>query len=359
MTRLLAFFSLLLATAFAQETPAPPASEEPLVVAVREVPPFAMKDQGGNWEGLSVDLWQDVADKLNLNFTWQEMPLGETLDGIRDGSVDIGAAALTITAAREETMDFSHPYYVSGLGIGHVADRESAWISTLKGFLSIEFLSTIASLALVLLIAGFAVWWFERKANPEEFQHGAKGLMAGFWWSAVTMTTVGYGDKSPRTLGGRIVALIWMFASLIIIAGFTAAIASSLTANRLKADMLASRPLAQMTVAVVEDSNGDGYATNAGAKVRRFPSVEEAARAVKNGQADVVLHDAPILRYLARTSADWMDVATKELVRDDYGFALASGSPLREQINPALLTILHEDAWKNMQARYLGEPEGE
>ena len=355
MIRLFALLSLLLAPAFSQETPAPQTSGDTLVVAVREVPPFAMKDQAGNWEGLSVDLWQDVADKLNLNFTWQEMPLGETLEGLRNGSVDVGAAALTITASREETLDFSHPYYVGGLGVGHMADRQSAWITTLKGFLSLEFLSTIASLALVLLIAGFAVWWFERKANPEEFQKGAKGLMAGFWWSAVTMTTVGYGDKSPRTLGGRVVALIWMFASLIIIAGFTAAIASSLTANRLKADMLSSRPLAQMTVAVLEESGGDDYATNAGAKVRRFPSIEDAARAVQDGKAEVVLHDAPILRYLSRTTEDWMAVSTRELVRDDYGFALANGSPLRENINSALLTILHEEAWQNMQARYLGE----
>ncbi|MGO2102628.1 MAG: ion channel [Psychroflexus halocasei] len=43
------------------------------------------------------------------------------------------------------------------------------------------------------------------------------------------MTTVGYGDKSPLSLGGRIVGLIWMFMAVIILSSLTAGIASALT----------------------------------------------------------------------------------------------------------------------------------
>jgi len=50
----------------------------------------------------------------------------------------------------------------------------------------------------------------------------------------VTMTTVGYGDKSPKTLGGRMVALVWMIFSIIFIASFTANITTSLTLSELK-----------------------------------------------------------------------------------------------------------------------------
>ena len=41
--------------------------------------------------------------------------------------------------------------------------------------------------------------------------------LSAFWWAAVTMTTVGYGDKTPVTTGGRIVGLVWMFTSVIVI----------------------------------------------------------------------------------------------------------------------------------------------
>lgn len=42
-----------------------------------------------------------------------------------------------------------------------------------------------------------------------------KGLGQAVWWAAVTMTTVGYGDKAPKTLGGRVVAVAWMLASIV------------------------------------------------------------------------------------------------------------------------------------------------
>jgi ABC-type amino acid transport substrate-binding protein len=215
----------------------------------------------------------------------------------------------------------------------------------------------VASLSFVLLTAGFAVWLFERRANPEEFASGARGLMAGFWWSVVTMTTVGYGDKAPKTLGGRIVGLIWMFASLIIIAGFTASIAASLTTNRLDNDRLRGRDLSEMRVAVLADSSAESYAADQGAKVRAYPTIEKALQAVQDEAADVVLHDAPLLRRLARTGYDWLEVSPRVLTRDDYAFGLANASPLREEVNGALLSILNEPVWQNIQRRHLGAVE--
>ncbi|MFH7563901.1 MULTISPECIES: ion channel [Oceanimonas] len=45
---------------------------------------------------------------------------------------------------------------------------------------------------------------------------------------------MGYGDKAPVTFAGRLVGLIWMFAGMIMVASFTAAITSSLTVNNLR-----------------------------------------------------------------------------------------------------------------------------
>jgi hypothetical protein len=69
------------------------------------------------------------------------------------------------------------------------------------------------------------VWLFERKLNPAHFGGNTlQGIGSGFWFSAVTMTTVGYGDKHPKTTGGRIVSLIWMFTAVILVSLFTATI---------------------------------------------------------------------------------------------------------------------------------------
>ncbi|MGH2706406.1 MAG: ion channel, partial [Actinomycetota bacterium] len=52
----------------------------------------------------------------------------------------------------------------------------------------------------------------------------------GIWWAAVTMTTTGYGDTTPRRVLGRIVGI----TGIIIIANFTATITSALTIQDLR-----------------------------------------------------------------------------------------------------------------------------
>ncbi|MEZ4785787.1 MAG: transporter substrate-binding domain-containing protein [Candidatus Kapaibacterium sp.] len=221
----------------AQSSTAEP-SQEVLIVGTKDAPPFSMKGTDGEWEGISIDLWKDVAEEINLKYELRETDLHGLIQGVADDSLDVAVAALTITADREKVLDFSHPYYQTGLGIAVRAGGSGGIFVVLKRLISLDFLSVIGGLLLVLLLVGFFIWLVERKKNPEQFGGGvAKGIGSGFWWSAVTMTTVGYGDKAPVTFVGRMIGLIWMFVAIIIISSFTAAIAASLTVSELETDV--------------------------------------------------------------------------------------------------------------------------
>ena len=74
----------------------------------------------------------------------------------------------------------------------------------------------------------------QRRANSKQFNvRPLAGITDGLWWSAVTLTTVGYGDKAPKTLIGRVVGIIWMLSAVVLIALFTAQVTSSLTVRSL------------------------------------------------------------------------------------------------------------------------------
>ena len=77
---------------------------QPLIVGTKESPPFSMKTADGQWFGLSIDLWRQIAAELNLQFEFRELALNQLLEGVTDGSLDAAVAALTITPEREKKI---------------------------------------------------------------------------------------------------------------------------------------------------------------------------------------------------------------------------------------------------------------
>jgi ABC-type amino acid transport substrate-binding protein len=223
--------------------------------------------------------------------------------------------------------------------------------------MSLPFLKVLTMLSFLLLVVGLLVWWFERKKNVQQFGGGAtKGIGTGFWWSAVTMTTVGYGDKAPVTLGGRIVALIWMFTAIIIISSFTAAITSSLTVTQLDSPIKGPNDLPKVIVGTIADTTSDMYLKENRISFLSYKTPIEGLHALSTGDIQAFVYDAPIIRYLIHQEFKGkLEVLPNRFQRQDYGIALPENSPLREPINRILLLKIREPSWQDMIYKYLGE----
>jgi ABC-type amino acid transport substrate-binding protein len=348
---LLLCISIVLVTSnsFAQQT------SGDCVIATREAPPFSFKMGDGNWTGLSHDLWLRISQELQLDCTLQETSLEEMLDGVQDGKFTAAVAALTITEDRERTMDFTHPFYLSGIGIA-TTQRQQNYLQMLFSLISLPLLQVIGALILVLLLSGLLVWFFERKHNPEQFANkGWKGIFDGFYWSATTMTTVGYGDKAPSSFPGRLLALVWMFAGVMIISSFTAGISSALTTIQLTSSIRDASDLIRLEVGTVDDSTSERWLMRFGVRNRRsFADVETAMRALVAEDIDAVVYDAPVMSYLSQQ--DWAEdvvVLPQRVNQEEYGIALPQGSEHRENMNRSILRVTRSDEWAEVLAKYV------
>lgn len=327
----------------------------PLRVVLKESAPFSFKDASGEWQGISVALWQQIANNLGISYRFEEKTLQDMLSAVENHHADVAIGALTITPARESRIDFSHSFYNTGLGIA-VAKKGHPVMATLRQLLTLEFLLAILGLMAVIFIGGFFVWLAERKQN-NDFA-GKWGLGSGFWWSAVTMTTVGYGDKTPKTFAGRVIGLIWMFLSLVIVSSLVAAISASLTVESLRSSISNKDDLRTAVIATVKGSSSQEYLQTQGlGTVYGYDDLAAALNALADGEVQAVVYDKPLLRYLILQEASLktkLRVLPLMLERQDYGFALVSASPLREALNLELLYITSSDLWQTILNRYLG-----
>jgi ABC-type amino acid transport substrate-binding protein len=328
--------------------------EAPLRVGTHVAPPFVMRTADGGWEGISVALWEGVAAGLGRTWEWHETSVDGMVDEVASGALDLSVGALTVTPEREARVDFSHPTFRAALGAAVPRGHWEGLSSTLQALTSREFLATLGLLLVLLFVVGALAWAAERRRNPEEFEPEVRrGLGSGFWWAAVTMSTVGYGDKTPLTPLGRIIAMLWMLAALILTAVFTAQLAANITAQKASADLRSASELARYHVGVVAGAASFEAVRRLGARPTGFPDVSDGLAALEAGGIDVFVHDAPILAWDV-AAAPGVTMSRIRFDPQDYAIALPQGSPLREPLNRALLAYLESPDWEAVLRRYLG-----
>jgi len=80
--------------------------------------PFEMMDQEtGEMIGFDMEIIAEVAERAGFDYDLNTMDFNGIIPALQTGNVDIAIAGITITDEREEIVDFSDPYYDSGLRI--------------------------------------------------------------------------------------------------------------------------------------------------------------------------------------------------------------------------------------------------
>ena len=78
--------------------------------------PFEFK-QGDTYTGFDIDLWAAIAKELDLKYKLQPMDFNGIIPGLQTKNIDAALAGITIRDDRKQVIDFSDPYYESGLAI--------------------------------------------------------------------------------------------------------------------------------------------------------------------------------------------------------------------------------------------------
>ena len=338
----------------------PPLKSKVLRVVTKRFEPLVIY-RDNKYVGFSVELWERIAQSLGLEYELYGVnTIAKLLDEVARGAADVAIAGISITVKREQVLDFSHAFYETGL---QIMVRESSGsvlrevTSRVFGVLfSRELFYGVSFFFVILLIASHIIWALERRHNPQFPRRYPQGLWQSIWWAVVTVTTVGYGDKTPKGTVGRLFGLVWILAGYFVFAYFTASVTSTVTVQELHGLINGPQDLFGKKVATVEKSTAADYLAEQGILAVTVDDVPQAYPLLESGKVDAIVYDAPVLQhYATRSGKGKVRVVGLLFEEQNYGIAIQVESPYREAINIALLELIENGAYEEVSKKWFGQ----
>jgi polar amino acid transport system substrate-binding protein len=333
------------------------APTRPLKVAVYNVPPYGSVDPDGSIDGVSVDLWRRAAGVLGREYHLVPVSqMEEILQGLERNEFDAAIGAITITPQRLARVDFSYPAHRSGVAVAVRKDQGTFAAFANYGAVVVELIPLIAITAALLVAMGVAMWLIERPKHSAAHESAVASLRDGVYWAVVTMTTVGYGDKTPKTAGGRSIAILWMLVSVALISILSTSIISKMTVERLASGLrLSAADLAGKRLAAVAHSSGAEYLDERRLRYAPLDDLPAALTALERGQADAVVNSIGALQYTIAARFSRTIEPPQGVLEPAYmAIALPPGSALKKPLDEALVEITGSQEWRRIEDSYFG-----
>jgi polar amino acid transport system substrate-binding protein len=317
-------------------------------------------ERQGQLSGFSIDLWNKIAERLQVKTTYQIAPdVRALLEEIRSGKADAGISAISITSAREKEFDFSQPMLNAGLQIMVRGKGESAGSNPLRDLLGLLFSKAIllwlGIALLMIIIPAHLVWWLEReyKDGIIPTRNYFPGIFYAMFWAAGTLAT--QADQMPRQWLARVIAVLWMFTAVVFVAFYTAQLAATLTVRQIRADISGPDDLPGKRVATTGGSTAAALVRELGAQLKEVSFIDEAFQALLDNEVDAVVFDAPVLLYYAANSGKGRVQMVGSIFRkEDYGIVFQPNNPLRRQVNNVLLVLREDGTYQQLYDKWFG-----
>ncbi|WKY17300.1 hypothetical protein Q1695_001700 [Nippostrongylus brasiliensis] len=393
------------------------------VVTLKQ-PPFVQTtgDPERPYEGYCIDLIELI--RRELNFTYSIYEVGDGAYGTIDctgnwnglmrdlvsGSADIALAPLSVTAEREDDVDFTVPYY-DLVGTTIMMRKDDVRYSLFKFMKVLEWPVWLCILA-AYLCTSLTLWLFDRFSpysctnSNERYIDGTEDRIFSFkecLWFCMTSLTPQGGGEAPKNISGRLVVASWWLFGFIIIASYTANLAAFLTVSRLEQPISSLDDLAKqfkIEYAPMKGSSSENYFRRMAEIEERFytiwremslnesmshrnrsrfaiwdypvsdkftnmwryiqestlPSnIDEAIERVlhsKNGFA--YIGDATAIKYACLRNCQLQQVGP-EFSRKPYAIAVRSGDALKDEISRAILLLLNERQLEVLKEKWWNE----
>jgi polar amino acid transport system substrate-binding protein len=326
-------------------------------VGIKPLEPFVFIDENGTPSGFSIDLWQTIAADLGVQYEWVPADtVADLIADIQSGKTDVAIAGISMTPERESLVDFTYPYFESGLQIMVLENQDAGSVSLPSTLFSSSVFKMLGVGLVLLFFMANLIWLMEKRSNPEMPKNYAAGIWDGLWWGLAMLLRHEYLDKAkPNSFLKRLFAMGSMVVGIVLIAEFTAAITASQTVSQLRPTIEGLSDLQGRRVLTVAGTSADGFLLTQELRHATVETIDEAFAALLNDEVDAIVFDAPVLLFYSQNQGyGLVRVVGPIFQEEEYGIALPTGSPLREPINAALLRLKSSNRYDKIYEKWFG-----
>ncbi|HEY0252989.1 MAG TPA: transporter substrate-binding domain-containing protein, partial [Kofleriaceae bacterium] len=215
-----------------------------------------------------------------------------------------------------------------------------------------EFLLILVGVLFLLTLVGLLMWRLEKREVqplPKERAALSKALFCAF------EPVIGYKASQHTTRAGRVLGTVWGLFGVVLVSGLTANLAAQLTLRNQQTGVRSVADLPRYKIGMVEHTSTGRFFDRRGIQRHEFPSLEAALTALEAGTLDAVVDDEINLRYALKTTHDRLALLPGTFWPHSSAFGLKPDSPLRKDLNAAIVKTLNTDTWAALMASYLGK----
>jgi ABC-type amino acid transport substrate-binding protein len=330
-------------------------SSDTLKVAVYDFPPCVIIKNGVKPTGFDIEVFEEIAKRSKLDVKFE---IGESfpsiIEGVEKRTYDAAIAGITITGEREAKFDFTHPYLNSGLSICVNKDSDVNMVNVLLKYFN-QMKMPIYLFAAFLLFSAILIWVLER---GKLFSKGLlKGVSDGIYWAITTITTVGYGDKTPQTPIGKLVTMIVMLVGIgFIFPYIVASMNTALQSEKVESAIFSVEDLEDKKVSTEKETTAETFLKSINCQAIAETRIDDSYKQLILGKIDAVVFDMPTLKYFVKNSGKKKCKIVGDMFdRQYYGFALQQNSPYRETLNESLVDFMRTDEYWDLHEKWFGD----
>nr|XP_031846481.1 uncharacterized protein LOC116433018 isoform X1 [Nomia melanderi] len=330
--------------------------------------------------GLTMDLMSLVSRELGFRYdlyvvkdglfgkrngrsgTWNGI-MGELVTG----RAQLAFAPLSVSAHRAKVVDFTTPYYFSGVSFLTAPKLKPAisLFAFLFPFSTELWIAVFTSLNCTAMAVALYEWFSPFGLNPWGRQRSKNFSIASAWW-VMWGLLCGHllAFKAPKSWPNKFLINIWGGFSVIFVATYTANIAaliadlffhSAVSSNYHDKSLLLQKvgaPRASAAEYYVQKANPELWSHMARYSIS---NVAEGVERLRNGSLDILIADTPILDFYRATDDGCRLQKIGDTINEDtYAVALTKGHPLKESISKVIANYTSTGLLDILQEKWYG-----